>query len=48
MVRWEMAERFGWTLDQIDALSVGDWHEWENIKKGRYEAQKPPKREKIA
>lgn len=47
-LRWELAERFGWTLQQVDALTVADWHEWEQIKKGRYEATQPPKKEKIA
>lgn len=38
----------GWTLDQVDALSVADWHEYENIQKGRSEASKTPKGIKIA
>lgn len=29
--RWLMAERFGWTLGEVDALSMGDIHEWMQI-----------------
>ena len=28
LMRWSMAERFGWTLDYIDSLSMADIHEF--------------------
>lgn len=35
MIRWQMAETFGWTLDYIDSLSVGQMHEWLAIQDAR-------------
>jgi hypothetical protein len=40
MMRWQMVEKFGWTLDQVDALSVADWHEYLQIQMGRNKARK--------
>lgn len=27
LMRWELADRFHWTLDVIDALPLGDLHD---------------------
>lgn len=35
MIRWEIAERFGWTLEYIDALSLGEIHQLINVDDGR-------------
>lgn len=32
---WMMAERFGWTLEYIDALSLARWHELIQVDDGR-------------
>ena len=37
--RWELAERFGWTLDYIDSLPVAEWHNYMMIKMGRGKAR---------
>ena len=29
--RWQLAEKYGWTLDYIDGLSVATLHEWVQI-----------------
>ena len=39
-LRWRVAERFGWTLDYIDSLSVADLHEYLQIQDGLGHAQK--------
>jgi hypothetical protein len=39
MIRWELAERFGWTLEYIDSLSVADWQEYWMINRGRAKAR---------
>ena len=39
VIRWTLAERFGWTLDYIDALSMGDIHEYLQIQDGRNKAR---------
>jgi hypothetical protein len=44
--RWQIAERFGWTLDTVDALSMGDLGEWFQIEDARakeYQARHPKK-----
>jgi hypothetical protein len=33
-IRWDLAERFGWTLDYIDALEMGDFHEFLQVQDG--------------
>ena len=38
MDRWDLAERFGWTLDYIDALPVADLHEYLQIRNGKAKA----------
>jgi hypothetical protein len=43
LVRWSMAERFGWTLDYIDSLSVEDLLEFYAVEEGKEKAM--PKRE---
>lgn len=37
-LRWELAERFGWTLAEVDALSIGDMHEYLQVQDGRSKA----------
>jgi hypothetical protein len=37
--RWELARKTGWTLDYIDSLSLGDWHEYWQIIDGESKAQ---------
>jgi hypothetical protein len=29
-----MAERFGWTLEYVDSLSLADLHEWMQVQDG--------------
>jgi len=31
LLRWQMAERFGWTLEYIDSLLLRDLQEWLQI-----------------
>jgi hypothetical protein len=35
LLRWQMAEKFGWTLDYIDALPLSAIHEWIQINDAR-------------
>ncbi len=35
MLRWDLAERFHWTLPEVDALSLQDWHDLVQIDDGR-------------
>jgi len=35
-----MAERFGWTLEYIDALSLADFYEFLQVDEGRAKAKK--------
>ena len=37
-LRWELAERFGWTLAEVDALSLADMHEYLQVTDGRNKA----------
>ena len=39
LTRWEFVERFGWTLDEVDALSIGDLHEYMMVQMGRSKAK---------
>lgn len=39
MVRWSLAERFGWTLAEVDALSMADLEEFYQIEDGRMKAK---------
>jgi hypothetical protein len=32
--RWKVAEQMGWTLQQVDALTVHDWNEYFQIQDG--------------
>jgi hypothetical protein len=34
-VVWELAERFGWTLEYIESLPLAKLHDWEQILDGR-------------
>jgi hypothetical protein len=36
--RWQMAEKFGWTLEYIDSLSIHDLHEFLQIAGARAKA----------
>ena len=38
-VRWTLAERFGWTLEQVDALSLADLHEFYQVVEGTNKAK---------
>lgn len=33
-IRWNMAEKFGWTLDYIDSLPLSEYHEYLQIQDG--------------
>lgn len=33
-LRWDLAERFGWTLDVVDALEMKDFHEYLQVQDG--------------
>jgi len=39
MVIWEMAERFGWSLEYVEGLSMARLHEWTQIQDGRSKGQ---------
>jgi hypothetical protein len=38
-MRWHLAEKFGWTLDYIDSLSLQDLIQYESICDGKAHAQ---------
>ena len=38
-VRWRLAKEFGWTLEQVDALSMADLHEYYQVTDGMNKAQ---------
>lgn len=38
-VRWNMAERFGWKLEYIDALEMSDFHEFLQVEDGKAKAR---------
>jgi hypothetical protein len=44
--RWQIAERFGWTLREVDALSMGDLAEWFEIEdaRGKYHEARNPRK----
>ena len=37
VIRWNLAERFGWTLEYIDSLPVSVLHEFLQIQAGKKE-----------
>lgn len=37
--RWELVQDTGWTLDQVDALSVKDRNDWLQIRDGKAKAR---------
>ena len=39
LIRWNLAERFGWTLEYVDALSWQDMAELNQIDDGRMRAR---------
>jgi hypothetical protein len=46
-LRWTFITETGWTLEQMDALSLGDLHEWMQVRDGRNKAMKPPDRPRV-
>jgi len=40
MLRWSLAERFGWTLREVDSLPLSDLFEFIQIEDGRARARK--------
>ena len=38
--RWELVERFGWTLDYIDSLALDDFNEYMQVCDGKAKARK--------
>jgi len=40
LIRWQLAERFGWTLEYIDGLPLSELHELAQIEDGREKARK--------
>jgi hypothetical protein len=41
LIRWTLAERFGWTLAEVDALSLADLEEFFQIEDGRAKVNTP-------
>jgi hypothetical protein len=41
--RWMLAEKFGWSLEYIDSLSLGDFAEWLQVEEGKARAFPRPK-----
>lgn len=39
LIRWTLAERFGWTLAEVDALSMMDLADFYQIEDGRAKAR---------
>jgi hypothetical protein len=39
-IRWSLAEKFGWTLEYIDNLSLGDIYDYYQLQDGRNKAAK--------
>ena len=37
--RWELVQETGWTLEQVDALSVTDYWNWMQIRDGKAKAR---------
>jgi hypothetical protein len=37
-IRWQLAEKFGWTLDYIDNLPLSELHEYLNVRDGLFRA----------
>jgi len=37
-MKWNLAEKFGWTLEYIDSLPLSRLHEFMQIQDGRYKA----------
>jgi len=38
--RWELVQETGWTLEQVDALSVADFNDWLQIRDGKAKARR--------
>lgn len=43
LVRWSLAERFHWTLDEVDALTLTDLAELYSVEDGRGKAHEEKK-----
>jgi hypothetical protein len=43
LVIWNLAERFGWTLEYCRSLSWQDWVDFVNIEDARKKARNKPK-----
>jgi len=39
LIRWRLAEKFGWTLDYIRSLTLADLQEYLQIEDGRANAK---------
>ena len=39
LLRWSIAERFHWTLAEVDQLTLADWHDLIQIDDGRAKAR---------
>jgi hypothetical protein len=37
--RWQIAEQYHWTLDQVDAISMDDLKEYFQVMDGKYKAR---------
>lgn len=37
--KWELVQDTGWTLEQVDALSVKDFNDWLHIRDGKAKAR---------
>ena len=37
--KWELAEKFGWTLDYIEGMSMQEIHEYYQIKDAKIKAR---------
>lgn len=39
LLRWQLVERFHWTLAEVDNLSMADWHEYLQVDDGKARAR---------
>jgi len=39
LLKWNMAEQYGWTLDYIDSLPLSKVHEYYQIRDARHKAK---------
>jgi hypothetical protein len=45
--RWDLVRELGWTLAQVDALTVQDWHNYEQVKDGQRKGMDSRRRRKV-